>query len=442
MIFVLADDKTRIVYENTLDKMKVIHHADQVHVTSSSSKIDVLYKHSMICFRHENEDNGYLSNWYPAEFDYCGIRFVNAEQFMMYHKVMMFHQEELAKRIMSTSDPAVAKQLGAVHFPEFDSVVWDKNCRTILERGVRAKFRQNPQLLKKLLATGNALLVKCSLYDKRWGIGIDIQDPRRFDVSKWTGSNWLGIILMEVREELNRELQLNMLDKLASLDARKEAPITEWSMKVGELIRIPQYYQAIHAYSDTLRTPQERNVFYERSFSYWESAMETRMSGEFPVIGFYEMKQEIYEISGRLRGDNVVRMKHLTYCEKYIPVLSMIASDPELRQWCAKYSVYEPVQQHKSLEHYLMNELMQEAYNIGMVIPEYRDILENSALRDIVAEPTLPVLKQSSVNEILACIAWHFRRDHFVEGALIRESIGKRHLVRLLKAYREKLKEE
>ena len=56
-----------------------------------------------------------------------------------------------------------------------------------------------------LLGTGDAILAECSPTDKKWGIGIDIKDPSRMDISKWDGKNMLGRILMEVRDELRLE---------------------------------------------------------------------------------------------------------------------------------------------------------------------------------------------------------------------------------------------
>ena len=42
--------------------------------------------------------------------------------------------------------------------------------------------------------------------------------------------------------------------------------------------------------------------------------------------------------------------------------------------------------------------------------------------------------------QILACVAWHFRRDHFSEGSLISESIAEGHMLSLLSTYLEKAK--
>ena len=58
----------------------------------------------VIGFWHEYEENGCFSNWYPAEFDYAYRHFMNSEQYLMYHKVLMFHQYDLAEQIMANPD--------------------------------------------------------------------------------------------------------------------------------------------------------------------------------------------------------------------------------------------------------------------------------------------------------------------------------------------------
>lgn len=257
----------------------------------------------LIGFYHEYGEYGCFSNWYPAKFDYAGRHFENSEQFMMYHKVMMFQKYELADQIMKTSDPAKCKKIAGQHFPEFNSNLWDKTRKAVVKRGVKAKFAQNEDILKCLLDTGNALLAECSPKDEIWGIGIGIGDTDRFDIAKWRGRNLLGRILMEVREELRTELLLFPNGHLNYIDVRDAEPIQEWKTTAGVLKRIPQFYDAIHAYSDTLPGPMEREQFYNNcSLADWEYAMNTNMGGGLPVIGFYEMKQDIYDTARRLNS--------------------------------------------------------------------------------------------------------------------------------------------
>ena len=108
---------------------------------------------------------------------------------------------------------------------------------------------------------------------------------------------------MTVREELRQEIRSSRSGRLEYIDAYNLEPIKEWKMTAGELKQIPQFYHAIHAFSDTLRDPHEREVFYYSYSLYdWEIAMNTNMGGGLPIIGFYEMKQDVYDTARRLKG--------------------------------------------------------------------------------------------------------------------------------------------
>ena len=91
-------------------------------------------KPDIIGFFHEDEEYGCFSNWYPAPFDYAGMHYANSEQFMMYHKVLMFERFDLADKIMETSDPGKCKKIAGQIFPEFVPELWEKTCRTVLYR--------------------------------------------------------------------------------------------------------------------------------------------------------------------------------------------------------------------------------------------------------------------------------------------------------------------
>lgn len=253
-----------------------------------------------IGFWHEYDDYGCLSNWYKADFEYAGRKYASVEQFMMYHKLLTFRQYDLADQVMQTDDPAEAKQIGRTKFSNFDDTLWTRISPVIVKRGVRAKFEQNPELLKELLSTGNAVLAECSPYDKVWGIGLAPDDRRIFDTSQWNGKNKLGRILMILREEFRSWLADPAKGSPSYVDACNLPPIPEWEMNTGMLKMIPQYHDAIDAYSATLKIP-ERDAFYGMTFADLEFDMRIYMGKGMPVNGFYEMKQDIYDIARRLR---------------------------------------------------------------------------------------------------------------------------------------------
>lgn len=205
----------------------------------------------MIGFYHEYEDYGCFSNWYKADFEYAGIKYSSVEQYMMFQKVSMFHQYELADAIMETDDPSIINKLGQTRFRNFNPKLWDSLAYTIVKRGVKAKFAQNEELLEILLSTGESVLMECSANDIIWGIGVGIDSDDIYNPSAWSGKNQLGRILMSVRDELREELKLNN-GHLNVFNARYMEPIDEWNMKVAVLLSIPKYHNAVKAYINTL----------------------------------------------------------------------------------------------------------------------------------------------------------------------------------------------
>jgi ribA/ribD-fused uncharacterized protein len=63
-----------------------------------------------------------------------------------------------------------------------------------MRKAIYAKFTQHPTLKERLLETGDKLIAEHTRNDHFWGDGLD-----------GTGKNWLGTLLMELRERLRKE---------------------------------------------------------------------------------------------------------------------------------------------------------------------------------------------------------------------------------------------
>lgn len=248
---------------------------------------------SIVCFYREYEEYGCFSNWYKADFEYAGKKFISAEQYMMYHKMIQFGAFDVAERILNETDQGTIKSLGRTKIDSFDPKLWDKTKYVIVKRGIRAKFMQNPELLQQLLNTGNALLAECSKNDRQWGIGIDITDESRMDTTKWHGQNLLGRILMEIRQEF--ELRRS-LGKLEYADHRDDSTCPYWEMTADELKSHPHFYSSVHAYTDYLNNG-EIDEIYGKKLSEIEDIIRKNMGRGLPSVGFWELKQDVFELS-------------------------------------------------------------------------------------------------------------------------------------------------
>jgi len=128
----------------------------------------------------------FLSNFYPAPIDIRGMGMVQtAEHAFQGFKTL---DEEQMRKIFQASTPAQAKQMGKVVKLREN---WQEIKDEIMYSMVKMKFVTHADLRKKLLATGDAVLIEGNTWgDKYWG------------VCEGEGKNVLGTILMAVREEL------------------------------------------------------------------------------------------------------------------------------------------------------------------------------------------------------------------------------------------------
>jgi ribA/ribD-fused uncharacterized protein len=142
-----------------------------------------------------------LSNWFARDFTVKGITFAHNEQFMMYCKAKLFGDHETAEKILATRSPYAAKMLGRA-VKGFVEAVWRDKRKLYVYTGAVAKFTQHKDLAEFLLSTGTHRLVEASATDRIWGIGIGLDDPRRYDPTLWNGENLLGDVLEDTRHKV------------------------------------------------------------------------------------------------------------------------------------------------------------------------------------------------------------------------------------------------
>ena len=95
---------------------------------------------------------------------------MNTEQYIMEQKALLFKDKTCATKIMESESTPEIKDLGK-KVQGFNRQEWENKAPNILEKGLRAKFQQNPKLKKFLIATTDTTLVEASRFDTYWGIG-------------------------------------------------------------------------------------------------------------------------------------------------------------------------------------------------------------------------------------------------------------------------------
>ena len=144
-----------------------------------------------ILFYSTKGEHGGFSNFSAHPFELDDLRWPTSEHFFQAQK---FEDEEYREKIRTTNSPMIAARLGRSRAVPIRSD-WDHVRDEIMLRAVRAKFRAYKVLADELLATGDEEIIEKTTRDKYWGCGSD-----------GTGQNKLGLILMQVRNELRAEL--------------------------------------------------------------------------------------------------------------------------------------------------------------------------------------------------------------------------------------------
>lgn len=151
---------------------------------------------------------GPLSNFYEAPYkttlgDGRDVIMSCTEKHFMYIKAMTFGDSEVAEKILLAPGPREAKALGR-QVSGYDDNVWSEVRYKVMLEVNLLKYRSNSEVRNILLKKSwrNKHFVEASPYDKIWGIGLDMDDPRSHDPAQWKGQNLLGKCLDEVREIL------------------------------------------------------------------------------------------------------------------------------------------------------------------------------------------------------------------------------------------------
>jgi ribA/ribD-fused uncharacterized protein len=148
----------------------------------------------------EFEDQfAFLSNFYNSPFEYDGIKYPTNEHFFQAMKTL---DQEERKVIAAVATPGEAKRLGRKVTLRAD---WEEVKTDVMMLGLRLKFSQNPSLAASLIETGDEELIEGNWWhDNTWGNCLCAK------CSRTPGRNLLGMLLMELRKELQYEATLNV----------------------------------------------------------------------------------------------------------------------------------------------------------------------------------------------------------------------------------------
>lgn len=140
-----------------------------------------------IYFYKIKEKYGCFSNFSHYGFELDGKWWMTSEH---YFQAQKFHNTIYEEIVRLLDNPMKAAEMGRNRKLPLRKD-WEEVKDAVMKKAVLEKFKQNWQICEVLLSTGSEEIIEKTVDDYYWGCGKDD-----------SGKNMLGVILMEVREEL------------------------------------------------------------------------------------------------------------------------------------------------------------------------------------------------------------------------------------------------
>jgi len=145
--------------------------------------------------------NSVLSNFYmDTPFKVDGVSYNCAEQYIQNAKALLFDDEETAYKIMRAKTSNEQCQLGK-KVKGYNEQKWMRAAEDVLSKANLAKFDQNEHARNTLLQTESNVLGEASK-NKKWGIGLSLNDANVTNPQHWDGKNIFGQVLEKVRRQI------------------------------------------------------------------------------------------------------------------------------------------------------------------------------------------------------------------------------------------------
>ncbi|MEI5908510.1 NADAR domain-containing protein [Bacillus spongiae] len=144
-----------------------------------------------IYFYKMKDDYGSFSNFSHHGFELDGSFWPTSEH---YFQAMKFIGTESEEEVRRSDSPMEAAKMGRDRSKPLRED-WENVKDDVMRKAVLTKFTVHKDLQSLLLSTGDQDIIEKTSNDYYWGCGKD-----------GSGKNMLGIILMEIREQLRKKV--------------------------------------------------------------------------------------------------------------------------------------------------------------------------------------------------------------------------------------------
>lgn len=139
-----------------------------------------------------------LSDLYVSDFKYRGLTFSSVKQAYLW-KIARLVNKKYCSEILKSSDIKDLLNIKKELFSKLKKSVILEHQNKYYAEILKAKFDSNIEFKDFLIGTGSSNLVYASKFDFDLGSGLDYTLPQNYYINEIRGSNYLGKMLMQIR---------------------------------------------------------------------------------------------------------------------------------------------------------------------------------------------------------------------------------------------------
>lgn len=142
-----------------------------------------------------------LSNFFPCELDFCGIKHKSAEHAFQYTKAVRCGDLESANIIKDATDALSALRHGK---KIKTNEQWESTKTAVMEEILENKCVQVPVFQEKLRTAKQSTTFVEATFNNEWGSGLDRKGTQNTKPEHWPGSNTLGVLLKKISKKVRK----------------------------------------------------------------------------------------------------------------------------------------------------------------------------------------------------------------------------------------------
>ncbi|XP_062571631.1 uncharacterized protein LOC134254695 [Saccostrea cucullata] len=142
-----------------------------------------------------------LSNFFPCELDFCGVKHKSAEHAFQYTKALRCGDLDAANTIKDADDALSALRLGK---KIKTNEQWESTKKEVMEDILENKCVQVPVFLEKLRTAKQSTTFVEATYNNEWGSGLDRTGTLNTKPDHWPESNILGVMMKKISKKVRK----------------------------------------------------------------------------------------------------------------------------------------------------------------------------------------------------------------------------------------------